>query len=657
MEDLRDATSPTRIREPGRRRPGTTLATLLVASAAILVAAILVGLRLPPRGSVAFITAVLLLGQAMIVTTVGFAGLVLRSLQGTTLLALALAWLAAAVVVPILVHAGPLHARERAGGAARRVRPVLREPAVLISLVLVLAMLAWRTVLVLRLPVVDYDGFSYHLVFVDVWLQHDALVQVPQRPWTAGYPAATELLTTWMAAFTRTDALTGFTALLPIPLAIAATTGLARTLGVSPRFALLAGLLLGMTPALVAQAGTTYVDTASAAVVITTWWIGLRVVRGERDWASALLLGVAGGLALGSKGTNVLLVAPVLVAAGLAFIVAAVRGRPGSRRLVHLAGYLALLCLPVLVLGASWYLKNVAVYGNPLYPFTVGPFAGVTTLSKFAFVPPELEGKGLLSQLLSSWLHDWQLQRYAYNVRPGGLGRAWPLVLLLAVGGVAVLARRRRFDVLGLVVLPAAVTLFTMPMPWYARLTLFLPGVALPLAALALDGIAVRRPRLASATAVVVVGVAAISLMWANARPNIDVSAAFGGVTRPPGPIGYLGYVFDPSEDRRLQVSLRAQCAGFAAIPAGARVLPAGFNLLHGVAGPGMDRILTDPPASVADAGALAASADAVGAGWIVTATGSGDNRIAASAPDRFEPHGETCDGGSLWKVLPGGGS
>ncbi|TMC61233.1 MAG: hypothetical protein E6J17_08770, partial [Chloroflexi bacterium] len=93
-------------------------------------------------------------------------------------------------------------------------RAALVDPAVAIAALLVVATLAWRTLLALRLPVVDYDGWSYHLVFADVWLQHNALVLVPQRPWTAGYPADAELLTTWLMAFTRSDALAGFTSLL-----------------------------------------------------------------------------------------------------------------------------------------------------------------------------------------------------------------------------------------------------------------------------------------------------------------------------------------------------------------------------------------------------------------------------------------------------------
>ena len=129
-------------------------------------------------------------------------------------------------------------------------------PPVAVAAVLVVVTLAWRLVLAVRLPMVDYDGWSYHLVFADVWLQHDQIVGVLQRPWTAGYPANTELLTTWLMAFTRTDALAGLTSVLPIPLAMLAVTGLARTLGAGRRFAALAGLVFGMTPALVALAGT-----------------------------------------------------------------------------------------------------------------------------------------------------------------------------------------------------------------------------------------------------------------------------------------------------------------------------------------------------------------------------------------------------------------
>jgi len=625
---------------------------LLIASAAVLVAAVIVAAHLRPRGTVAFVLAVALLADAMIVSTIGVAGLLVRSLSPGVLLASAVAWPLAAVLVARRIRRTPVRWRERSRSSIATVLSTFAYPPVAIATLLVVGTLAWRTFLALRLPVVDYDGWSYHLVFVDVWLQHNALTLVPQRPWTAGYPAATEMLTTWLAAFTRTDALTGFTSLLPIPVAIAATTGLARFLGADRRRALLAGLLFGMTPALVALAGTTYVDAASVAAVTATWWLGLRAVRGERDRSAALLLGIAGGLALGTKGTNVLLVAPILAVAGLVLVRDLVVRRAGTHTPAVVMGRLALLALPILLLGASWYAKNLVVFGNPLYPFAVGPFHGPTSFTEFAFVPPQLEGRSWIGQVAASWIADWDQNRYMYNVRPGGLGRAWPVVLVLAVGELLVLVRRRQVAALGLVVLPATVTLLTMPMPWYARLTLFVPGVALPLAAVSLSSL---RPRLATLGGLVLVGLAAVSLVFANARPNIDIRAAFPEGSGWPAPGRYVEYLLDPSEARRLGVSLRADCSGFSIIPPGARVAPGGFNLLHAVVGPDLDRILTDPLGPVSGPDTLAAAMRAVGAAWVVTSSGGGMDAVAESAPALFIPHGEICQGGRLWQLRSGG--
>jgi 4-amino-4-deoxy-L-arabinose transferase-like glycosyltransferase len=479
-----------------------------------------------------------------------------------------------------------------------------------------------------------------------VWLQHNAVVLVPQRPWTAGYPADTELLTTWLMAFTRTDALAGFTSLLPIPLAIAATTGLARSFGASARRAMLAGLLFGMTPALVALAGTTYVDAASVAFVAATFWLALRVIRGERDAACVLLLGLAAGLAIGAKGTNLVLVSPGLIAAGVVLLKDACDRARSGREIARTIVQFGLLALPILVLGVSWYAKNWLVYGNPVYPFAMGPFPGPTTLTEFTFTPPQLEGKNWIGQLVTSWTADWGLRRYPYNVRPGGLGAAWPAIIAIAVAGLVLLARRRAVAPIALVLIPAAVTLATMPMPWYARLTLFLPAVALPLAALAIDAL---RPLLATVAGLALVVAAAVSLTFANARPNIDIQA--GNPPRLASVGQYVSFVLTGDDAQRADVSLRAECAGFGAISSGSVVAPGGFNLLHGVVGPSLDHILGEPLAAVTDPDALAAAVRARDADWIVTSSGGDLDAIAASAPDLFKSFGEICQGGRLYQL------
>jgi hypothetical protein len=621
---------------------------LVVASSAVLLAAIIFAGLLPWRGTVAFALAAALLAQAIVVLTVGAAGLLIRSLSAGTLLLGAVLWLVAAAALAWRRDDVRRTWEARARRSGRAVRAVLSDPPIAIAALLVVATLAWRTFLALRLPVVDFDGWSYHLVFADVWLEHNALTLVPQRPWTAGYPADTEILTTWLMAFTRSDAFAGFTSLLPIPAAIAATTGLARSFGAFPRRALLAGLVFGMTPALVALAGTSYVDAASVAFVAASLWLALRVVRGERDLSSALLLGLGAGLAIGTKGTNLVLVTPGLVATGLVLLRDVVdRARAGGR-LGPAIGRLAALALPVLVLGMSWYAKNWLVYGNPLYPFAMGPFPGPTTLTEFTFTPPQLEGRSWLGQIVASWTADWNLRRYAYNVRPGGLGAAWPAILVVAAAGLVLLARRRAVAAIAFVVIPVGVTLATMPMPWYARLTLFLPAVALPLAAVAIDAL---RPRFAAIAAFAIVAVAAVSLTFANARPNIDIQA--GNPPRLASVGQYVSFLMNPDDVTRANVSLRAECARFGVIPPGSIVAPGGFNLLHGVVGPSLERILGDPLPAASDASSLAGAHRARGDGWLVTSSGGGPDSIAASAPDRFRPLGEICHGGRLWQLLP----
>jgi hypothetical protein len=209
-----------------------------------------------------------------------------------------------------------------------------------------------------------------------------------------------------------------------------------------------------------------------------------------------------------------------------------------------------------------------------------------------------------------------------------------------------------RIAAVALLVGPAWLTLATMPMPWYARLTLFVPALALPLAAVALSTF---RPRAATIGGLALVGLAAVSLVHANIRPNINIRAAFAGDAGRVSPLEYLAYVLDPSDTRRASVSLRAECALLDVIPAGSRVVPGGFILLHGVVGPRFERILTEPiSAADDDPAALVAAMRGRDATWLVTGTSSPVSRAAESAPGTFRDHGVICEGGRLWQLAGG---
>ena len=609
--------------------------------------------RLPRRGAIFFLVATAIGAWSMVLATIGFAGLVLRDLSPVVLLGLALAWPVAAAVLYLLRPPGPLHLRERLGASALTLRRAVGWAPAAIALLLIVGTLIWRVFLAIRLPMTDYDGWSYHLVTVDVWLQANELVRVPQRIWTDGNPSNGEVLTTWLMAFDRRDALAGFTSILPTPIAIVATAGLARRLGASRRTALLCCLLFGATPALVALAGSSYVDATMAAAVLATWYLGLRFLGGDRDVSTTALLALGAGIAAGTKFTGFLLVGPMLVAAGLVGLAAIWRALRSKTSIRPWVGRMIILAGPVLVLGGVWYLKNLVIHGNPLYPVAVGPLPGAVTLAGMSLEVPSLDRLHPLLRVPASWaadwwVGDWGITRYRYNVHPGGFGRAWLLIIPFALAGLILLVRERRWLPIALIVAPAAVTLATMPENWYARLTLFVPGIALPLTALALDALR-PRPRLVAASTLLLL--ATVSLGLANIRPNTDVRGPDGGARASPGQ--YLALLMGTDEERQV-IGLLRECAGFQQIPSGARVVPGGFNLLHGVVGPNIDRILTEPLATVTDVDDLVAQMRDRVARWLVTSDAGALPDLAATAPDRLRSRGDICRHGRLWELIDG---
>jgi 4-amino-4-deoxy-L-arabinose transferase-like glycosyltransferase len=404
---------------------------------------------------------------------------------------------------------------------------------------------------------------------------------------------------------------------------------------------LLVGLLLGMTPAIIALAGTSYVDAAFTAAVLATWAIGLRILNGERDGSAALLFGIATGLAIGIKPTGLILAVPILVA--VTFLLLTHGPHATRSRLVHLAA----LGLPALALGGSWYLKNLFAHGNPFHPVGLGPFAGLEPGTYGSPLEPSaLVGLSALAKVAVSWTYDWQLHGYIYNQRPGGLGHGWLAVVALGLGGLVVLARRGAWRPLVFVVAPACFAVAAMASPWYARYTLFLPGLALPLSALFLDRFS-RILRLAAGFGLVML--ASISVVLANAYPNIPVPL-------PPGSdraTGYWGIVFGDPTGLAAQLDAPPRCRdGDLRIPRGARVAVGNtFPTPHAVVGPARDRILVQPPPAAADVESLVAIMRQKQAGWLVAQSGSTIDDVAIGAPHVFLPRGRICREGRVYEL------
>lgn len=621
---------------------------LLVASLLVLAVSVAIALALPMRGSVERTTAALLIAHATVTALLLGAGVLLRALQPSVVAVLAVVW--ALVVGGVLVRTRAAVTGTVAGGlaaarAAARGRLDLWPwlPVAALALVVFVAY-AWRAVIAIQLPVLDYDGFSYHLVTTDVWLQTGEIGRVPQRYWSDGYPANGELLTLWLALFTGSDELATFTSFVAVPLAIVATVGIARRLGASRPTAVLAGLVLAAMPALISLATTTYVDGIAVAYIAAAWFFGLAALGaddGPRRRALLVLTGAAIGLGAGTKASMVL----PLAILGLGLLVAEGRRR-GARALRGAADAALLVGLPAVLLGGYWYAKNILVFGNPLWPFTIGPLPGIGTFDDLIGVtPPQFVGLGPLEQILRSWFADRALDRYSYGGRLGGFGLEWPLVLVLAVAGVAFLVRGRRFAGLLLLVMPAAITLVVMPMAWWARYTLFVPVVALGLAAVALT----RLPRLGGVMSMALVVLATSVSVWvATAHGNAIVEDGKGLPT-----LSAMIRLVRASPEERHNLGFWRQCASLATIPPGSRVAWDDFNMLHAIAGPRSDRFALEPIVPTSDPADLLRQASELDADYFLLHDDGVSLAAARQEPAAFTVVGPGCLSTQIVAVSP----
>jgi hypothetical protein len=203
------------------------------------------------------------------------------------------------------------------------------------------------------------------------------------------------------------------------------------------------GAIALSVPALADQAGEARNDIVGIFFLLTAVAIAL---NGERDARTALVAGLAAGLAAGTK-LNFLLPAVVLVI-GLAAI--APRGERGR--------VFGLATLAALAGGGYWYLRNLIHSGNPL------PW--VQHLGPIDLPAPEQALGGREAHSVLGYLTDGAV--WSDWFLPGlhdGLWLLWPLLLLVAVGGLVLCLARGNavLRVAGLVGLATALAWLVAP--------------------------------------------------------------------------------------------------------------------------------------------------------------------------------------------------
>ncbi len=212
-------------------------------------------------------------------------------------------------------------------------------------------------------------------------------MRTPYQIFTNVYPFNGELTFAWPAVLLQSDVLVN---LGQIPFALmgaAGTAVIARTVGVRRSGAVVAASLFLLSPVVAQQMAVPYVDLALAGSFLAAFAFLLRGLQslGLLQGASPsqrqsrlvvvylTLTGIAAGVGVGSKESGLAYLGVLSLVVVGALVAAWARGllRPApALRLV------AALVVPVLLLGTSWYTRNLIEHRNPLYPWNV-EIAGV----------------------------------------------------------------------------------------------------------------------------------------------------------------------------------------------------------------------------------------------------------------------------------------
>jgi len=295
--------------------------------------------------------------------------------------------------------------------------------------------------------------------------------------------------------------------LVIIPLGCLGIASLTRFLGAGRFPAILAGVLFLFVPNVICHAFDLYIDASAASFYIALFAVSAFAFRSLENGGDPKnlihALGCALGLALGSKGTAVVLIPLVPLLLGIYWGRAVRRFGISARRGVVFIG---LVLFGAFLVAGYWYLRNYIHTGSPLYPIGLRVagrtvFPGVEVSSQFP--PPDtplIKEWPQILRVLYSWLDnpaEWHLALTEVSHNSGGLGLLWLFGGVPALIWLLVIVIRRRPEVLSPgtgagwtgVIIMAAILFLAMP-PRHnhkARYVIWLYGIGLPAFALAAE--------------------------------------------------------------------------------------------------------------------------------------------------------------------------
>ena len=238
------------------------------------------------------------------------------------------------------------------------------EAVLAMALLILVGLIVARYFSSLSSPQPEFDVVAGHLPVAVQWLQAHNLRFLPYvSPVSieAQYPANAELAALWLMLPVHRDFLVQLASLPGVAMAVAGVAAAARKLGARPLIAIGVGLVIPTLPRFLGElVGTNMEDMFGIGGMAAA--LAFLTVATSANWrAAAVSAGLGAGLALGARYAALLAVPPL----ALLLLVEILRRR---QRIARGARALAMFGAATLVTGGFWYVRNLVLTGDPVFP-------------------------------------------------------------------------------------------------------------------------------------------------------------------------------------------------------------------------------------------------------------------------------------------------
>ncbi len=265
----------------------------------------------------------------------------------------------------------------------------------------------WLMRLAIGPPNISYDDPQYHAAIPARWLIAGRIYTVPI--WAGYYPLNGELLSLWFMLPLRSDALVGFAPLLQAAILGLAAYGAQRLAGCSRWSAALAPTILLSSP-VVLFAGVTFagIDVATAGWIIAAVVLLASADRPGGIHRPSCVWAVLGAAYAAGIKVSIAHFAVLVAVAGLWKLWRA--SGSNGRFAMHAAALGLAMAGP-----GYWYLRNLILTANPIFPAALGPLSGpagnLRATTAFAFLrrTPETDAWLQVGRTLLSWPYVYAL--------------------------------------------------------------------------------------------------------------------------------------------------------------------------------------------------------------------------------------------------------